>query len=232
MQKKTSQRVLSVVVGLAVGMAGGVSMGEGTIRSQAAYALWKRLYVKFGEGAADQLARQAISRGAPHEEYALNTMLSYYSDSVQIVLRGQAQPLRFRKMWLDPRTEQPYYETAEGGVVKDRYPFYFVPHHRNYSCRSTGDNGNSYSYTIRADADYWIRETVVKSTFGAELLFHPVQYQFGLELIAANCQDTRDPYLLPEEGWGTVPRGQWITRSPYFENCDVHYFLAWYDTAK
>jgi len=222
---------MTMLVGLAVGIGGGVAMGEG-LRSSGAYAIWKRLYLKFGEGAADQLARQAITQGTPYEEYSLSTTPSYYSDTIQLTLRGQAQPTRYRRMWLDPATQAQNFETAEGGVVRDRFPFYYTPHRRKYTCWSSGDPANSYHYTISADTQFWVRETIVKSTPGYEVLFHPVKWQFGLKLIAATCQDLRDPYPVDELGWGSMPRGQRLTSQPYFENCDVSHFIAWYDTDK
>ncbi len=225
---KTMRTLLGMGVGLGLGI--GALSAPGAAWPPGAYAWMKRLFIKAGDSAADVTVRQAITAGSPHEEYELTTPGYSYSDQFWGTFRGQAMPVRYRSMWRDPLNLEVHYETYNNMVLQDRYPFFYVMHNARYDCKSSGDPANSYDFGIRATAVYLIKDRVVRSASGHEVLFHPVNYQFGLTTLAVNCLGTHVPTSMIEMGSATVARDGAIHRSPSFPSADVDYLVATYAT--
>lgn len=220
-------------LGVLLGVVVAAISAEAAPRPSGAYAWLRRFFIKAGEAAADQAARQAITAGAPHEEYELTSGVEVYWDILYGRFRGDTQTrYTYRSMWLDPVTRNQSFETFTNAVLAHRYPFYYQLHNRSFQCRSTGDPENGYDYRILAGTRFLMMDRVVKAMPGHEVLFHPVRNQFGMKTLAPNCDASYPATAVVQNGTATLPRGGDFRMSPWLDNADIEYFLAWYDSAQ
>jgi hypothetical protein len=227
---KNTKKIIPTVlgVGLGLGLGIGALSAEGASTKSGAYALMRRLFIKGGEAAADEAARQTINTGALYEEYELTTKGVEYWDLFKGKYRGMLLPNKYRSMWLDPVTFQQRFETHTNQVLETREPFYYVMHNRNFQCTSGGDPANSYDFTIHAKATYLAVDRVIKSEPGHEVLSHPFQYEFGLTSLAKDCYGGFTSEAFSEKGTRTVARDGNERIELLAPNADVRHLTAIY----
>lgn len=226
MNQTSTMKLTLLGMGLGLGMM--ALSAEGAAASSGAFGILKRLFLKGGEAAADEGARQVISLGALHEEYELTTKGFTYWDMFWGTYRGDRMPYRYRSMWLDPLTYNQSFETYTNNVIDNRYPFYYVMHNRHYDCVSSSDPALAYNFTIRAEAGYLAKDRVVKAERGHEVLLHPAVYTFGLLTLPRNCNSTATPFSYEEKGTVTVARNSDAGLKATATNADIQYLVAIY----
>ncbi len=229
MNQKNRIKLTLLGMGLGLGMMAFSAEGAGTGGvTSGAYGILKRLFLKGGEAAADEGARQVINLGALHEEYELTTTGFTYWDMTWGKYRGDKLPFRYRFMWLDPLTYNQSYETYTNGVREDRLPFYYVMHNRQYDCTSSTDPALANNLSIRAEAGYLVKDRVVQAERGHEVLYHPAKYTFGLLTLPANCNSMAVPFSYEENGTLTMARNSDAGLKATAKNVDIQYLMAIY----
>gem|GEM_PF-3554788 len=224
---KTKRNITTLLsIGLGIGI--GALSAEGAGVSSGAYALMRRLFVKGGDAAADEMVRQILNTGALHEEYELTTSGFRYWDQFWGRLRGQEMPYQYRSMWLDPVTHTQHFETYNNLILEHRFPFYYVMHNRDFYCLSTGDPRNGYNYSIRAQASHLVMDRVIRAQPGHEVLHHPVAYTFGLTSLPRTCVSVSSPITFEEKGTLTIARNADSVVRAQAKNADVQYLIAIY----
>lgn len=227
---KNTKKIIPTLMGLGLGLGLGIGAlsAEGASAKSGAYALMRRLFIKGGEAAADEAARQTINTGALYEEYELTTKGVEYWDQFWGKYRGVPMPYKYRSMWLDPVTYQQSFATYTNLILETRDPFYYVMHNRNYHCTSGGDPANSYDFSVRAESTYLAMDRVVKAEPGHEVWEHPFQYEFGLMSLPKDCFSGLTSVAYSEKGTRTVARGADERIQLQAQNADVRHLIAIY----
>jgi hypothetical protein len=223
-----TNKIKLTLLGMGLGLGMMALSAEGAASTSGAYGILKRLFLKGGEAAADEGARQVINMGALHEEYELTTTGFTYWDLFWGKYRVDPLPSRYRLMWLDPLTYRQSFETYTNGVLDNRHPFYYEMHNRQYYCRSSTDPLLAYEYNIHAGAGYLAKDRVIKSEPGHEVLYHPATYTFGLRTLPRDCVSTAPPFSYEEKGTITMPRNSDAGLKATGKNVDVQYLIAIY----
>jgi hypothetical protein len=225
---KQTNKIKLTLLGMGLGLGMMTFSAEGAGMTSGAYGILKRLFLKGGEAAADEGARQVVSLGALHEEYELTTTGFTYWDMTWGTFRGDKMPFRYRMMWLDPLTYNQSFETYVNGVIDNRLSFYYVMHNRQYNCTSSTNPALAYNLIIRAQADYLVKNRVIRAERGHEVLYHPTKYTFGLLTLPGNCTTTAVPFTYEEKGNLTVPRNSDAGLKATGKNVDIQYLMAVY----